>query len=183
LLALLMCLVLFLPILIIGLVVIYDGRPVIFAQKRLGYKERTFKIYKFKTMDFSFEADEMIVTPVGKRLRQFGLDELPQLYNILRGDMSFIGPRPLLPEYLPLYTEEERKRHNQRPGLTGLAQVMGGNSLSWEEKFDLDLKYVEGIGLLMDLKIFYKTFLVLIKRFKAGEKDYEPTEPFKRTAK
>ncbi len=178
LLALILCLVLLLPILIIGLIVFFDGRPVVFAQKRLGYKERTFKIYKFRSMKFSAYEGEMYVTKIGKRLRQFGLDELPQLYNILKGDMSFIGPRPLLPEYLPLYRGEERKRHNQRPGLTGLAQVMGGNSLSWEEKFTFDLEYIEKIGPLMDLRIFYRTILIMIKRFKTEEKDYEPIEPF-----
>jgi len=140
------------------------GNP-IFVQKRPGLHEKPFRIYKLKTMnnkmdDFgSLLPDHLRITKFGSFFRKASIDELPQLLNVLRGDMSFVGPRPLLLEYLSLYNEEQRARHNVRPGITGLAQVNGRNALSWEEKFNLDLKYVKDSCLIMDLKILKKKLL------------------------
>lgn len=146
------------------------GSPVIFKQKRPGLNEKIFTLYKFRTMtDERDEKGELLpnhlrLTKFGKILRSTSLDELPELINILRGDMSLVGPRPLLIEYLPFYNEKQRQRHSVRPGLTGLAQVNGRNSISWEEKFEYDIKYVENISFLLDLKIILKTFLKVLKR-------------------
>lgn len=146
------------------------GSPVIFTQARPGLNEKIFKMYKFRTM--SNERDENgVLLPDSERLTKFGkflrstsLDELPELINIIKGEMSIVGPRPLLVEYLPLYNEKQRKRHNVRPGLSGLAQVNGRNALSWESKFDLDIKYVDDINFIGDLKIIIKTVKkVLVK--------------------
>ena len=139
------------------------GSPVIFKQPRPGLNEEIFTLYKFRTMtderDENGELlpDEVRLTSFGKFLRSTSLDELPELWNILKGDMSFVGPRPLLVEYLPLYNDEQRCRHEVRPGLTGLAQVNGRNAISWEEKFQLDMKYVVSITLFGDLKILIIT--------------------------
>ncbi|HAP7956823.1 UDP-galactose phosphate transferase, partial [Enterococcus faecium] len=136
-------------ILIVGFLVrIKLGSPIIFKQERPGKSEKIFSMYKFRTMtderdhNGEYLPDEIRLTKFGKMLRATSLDELPELWNILKGDMSIVGPRPLLVEYLPLYSEKQRKRHNVRPGLTGLAQVNGRNAISWEEKFDLDVYYV-----------------------------------------
>jgi len=157
--------------LIVGLLVmIFLGRPAIFRQKRPGKDEKIFTLYKFRTMsnkkdkDGNLLPDEERLTKFGKFLRKTSLDEIPEFFNILKGDMSFIGPRPLLVEYLDYYTEEEKHRHDVRPGLTGLAQVNGRNLLSWEEKFKLDLKYVNNISFTGDVKIILKTIkTVLVK--------------------
>ncbi|BDP47069.1 hypothetical protein EfmJHP9_19390 [Enterococcus faecium] len=141
-------------ILIVGFLVrIKLGSPIIFKQERPGKSEKIFSMYKFRTMtderdhNGEYLPDEIRLTKFGKMLRATSLDELPELWNILKGDMSIVGPRPLLVEYLPLYSEKQRKRHNVRPGLTGLAQVNGRNAISWEEKFDLDVYYVDKISL------------------------------------
>lgn len=146
------------------------GKPVLFTQKRPGKKEKIFKLYKFRSMtderDESGQLlpDEVRLTRFGKILRSTSLDELPELFNILKGDMSLIGPRPLLVKYLPYYTEEERHRHDVRPGLTGLAQVNGRNALGWEDRFAYDLEYVEKCSLLMDLKVLGMTVEKVLKR-------------------
>ncbi len=138
------------------------GNP-FFTQLRPGKNEKIFKLFKFRTMTCEKDAsgnllpDDVRLTKYGKFLRATSLDELPELINILIGDMSIIGPRPLLVEYLPWYTQEERRRHTVRPGLTGWAQVNGRNSVSWDERFKLDVEYVDNISLLMDIKIFFLT--------------------------
>ncbi|WP_269476836.1 sugar transferase [Hominibacterium faecale] len=146
------------------------GAPVLYKQQRPGINEKVFTIYKFRTMtderdiNGALLPDEVRLTKFGKMLRSTSLDELPELINILKGDMAIVGPRPLLVQYLPLYNEVQRKRHNVRPGITGYAQVNGRNSISWEEKFDLDVYYVMNISLLLDLKIFFKTFQAVFRR-------------------
>ena len=146
------------------------GRPVIFKQLRPGLNERIFTLYKFRTMTNECDEngellpDEQRLTPFGTWLRSTSLDELPELWNILKGDMSFVGPRPLLVEYLPLYNEQQRRRHIVRPGLTGLAQVSGRNAVSWEEKFLLDIEYINNITFWGDLAILAKTVLAVLRR-------------------
>lgn len=134
------------------------GSPIVFKQKRIGLNEKIFTIYKFRTMhlDQSLSEKERI-SKWGNFLRKLSLDELPQLFNILKGDISLVGPRPLLPEYLPLYTNEQRKRHSVLPGITGWAQINGRNSISWKEKFELDLWYVNNQSIWLDLKIIVLT--------------------------
>lgn len=146
------------------------GSPVIFRQKRPGKNEKIFEMYKFRSMtderdkDGKMLPDEMRLTEFGKKLRSTSLDELPELFNILKGDMSIVGPRPLLVKYLPLYSEEQRHRHDVRPGLTGLAQVKGRNLINWEQKFSLDIEYVKNITFKHDLKILLDTIKVVVKR-------------------
>ncbi len=160
------------PIMIILTVVgaiAMKGNP-FFTQLRPGKNERIFRLIKFRTMscqtdkDGNLLPDEKRLTKYGKFLRSTSLDELPELINILKGDMAVIGPRPLLPEYLPYYTETERHRHDVRPGLSGLAQIHGRNSVTWEEKFSYDLKYVENCSFLLDAEIIILTVLKVIKR-------------------
>lgn len=173
------------PVLLITalLVRIKLGSPVIFSQKRPGKidpstgKEKIFTLYKFRTMtDARDDNGELLpskerLTKFGKKLRSTSLDELPELFNIFIGDMSIVGPRPLLVKYLPLYNEEQRRRHLVRPGLTGYAQANGRNSLSWEEKFNLDVEYVDRISFLLDVKIIFKTVLAVLKREGIGGKE------------
>ena len=146
------------------------GSPVIFRQARPGKDERIFQLCKFRTMTAQREEngdllpDALRLTKFGKLLRSTSLDELPELWNILKGDMSLVGPRPLLVKYLPLYSEEQRRRHEVRPGLTGLAQVRGRNAVSWEERFALDVAYVEHVTLKTDLWILWKTVAIVCKR-------------------
>ncbi|RKI84021.1 sugar transferase [bacterium 0.1xD8-71] len=146
------------------------GSPVLFHQERPGRNEKIFKLYKFRSMTDERDEqgnllpDEVRLTKFGKVLRSTSLDELPELFNILKGDMSLIGPRPLLVRYLPYYTDEERHRHDVRPGLTGLAQVNGRNALGWEDRFRYDLYYVEHLSFLMDLKIIGMTAGKVLKR-------------------
>ena len=150
------------------------GNP-FFVQPRPGKKdkngqERIFKLIKFRSMnnrkdkDGNLLPDEQRLTKYGKFIRSTSLDELPELFNILKGDMSIVGPRPLLVKYIPLYTERQRHRHDVRPGLTGLAQVHGRNAISWEEKFDFDLQYVENLTFFNDVRIILDTVLVVLKR-------------------
>ena len=146
------------------------GRPVLFTQVRPGLHARPFRILKFRTMT-SGQSDDGTPLPDGERLTRFGrflratsLDELPELFNVLRGDMSLVGPRPLLMEYLPLYSEEQARRHEVPPGITGWAQVRGRNALGWEEKFQLDVWYVDNHSIWLDLKILWMTFVMVLKR-------------------
>lgn len=145
------------------------GSPVIFKQKRPGKDEKIFTMYKFRTMtDARDEKGELLpdsvrLTTFGKMLRSTSLDELPELFNIFKGDMSVVGPRPLLVQYLPLYNEKQKRRHEVRPGLSGLAQVNGRNAITWEQKFDYDVEYVEKVSFLLDVSIVIKT---MIKTFR-----------------
>ena len=148
------------------LILISMGRPIVFKQERPGLHEQPFMLLKFRTMGFQKEAsgdlssDMARITPLGKCLRRLSLDELPQLVNIVLGQMSFIGPRPLLMEYLPLYSPLQRKRHDVLPGITGWAQVQGRNQMGWDERFEYDLWYVQNLSFMLDIKI---TFLTLLK--------------------
>lgn len=146
------------------------GSPVLFSQDRPGKDEKVFKLYKFRSMSDARNdqgellPDEIRLTRFGRALRSTSLDELPELWNIFKGDMSIVGPRPLLVEYLPYYTEEEKHRHDVRPGLTGLAQVNGRNALRWEEKFAYDIEYVNSISLGTDIRVIIETALKVVKR-------------------
>lgn len=143
---------------------------IFFIQKRPGKDEQLFSLIKFKTMndkkdkDGTLLPDEKRLTRIGSLVRKFSLDELPQFINVIKGDMSLVGPRPLLIEYLPLYNEHQKKRHNVKPGITGWAQVNGRNAISWEDKFNLDVWYVENISFSLDLKIFLLTVIKIFKR-------------------
>ena len=138
--------------------------PVIFKQKRSGKKGKTFTLFKFRTMKINHSGStvsvkgERRITPLGAWLRKYKIDELPELWNVLKGDMSLVGPRPLLESYLPCYSEREQKRHLVKPGITGLAQISGRNFLNWDERLELDVQYVENHSLILDVKILFKTF-------------------------
>lgn len=153
----------------IGLYFANQGKP-FFFQARPGLNEKIFKIIKFKTMNDKKDVDGNLLsdadrlTPIGSFVRKTSLDEIPQLINVLKGDMSLIGPRPLLPEYLALYNETQKKRHLVRPGITGWAQVNGRNAISWEKKFELDVWYVDNLSFVTDLKVFFTTFAKVFKR-------------------
>lgn len=184
--ALIGCLVL-IPIMIllaIVLAVSFKGNP-FFLQSRPGKNEKLFKIIKFRTMkDKRNESgnllpDEQRLTPTGKFVRRTSLDEIPQLINVLKGDMSLIGPRPLLPEYIPLYTREQRKRHRVKPGITGWAQVNGRNELSWEQKHSLDIWYVENVNFVLDLKILLMTIKKVVASEGINSKGVATAEKFK----
>ena len=157
-------------LILVILVRIKLGSPVLFCQKRPGYNEKIFTLYKFRTMtDKRDEKGNLLpdserLTKFGSMLRSTSLDELPEMFNILKGDMSLIGPRPLLVEYLPYYTEEERLRHSVRPGLTGLAQVSGRNYLAWDKRLAKDVEYVNHISFIMDVRIIIKTIMVVFKK-------------------
>lgn len=160
------------PVLLVtaALVRVKLGKPVIFRQERPGKDEKIFKLYKFRTMTDERDEngqllpDDVRLTKFGKTLRSTSLDELPELWNIVKGDMSIVGPRPLLVRYLPLYNETQKHRHDVRPGFTGLAQVHGRNSISWEEKFDWDIRYVNHVTFFTDVKIILDTVRTVLKR-------------------
>ena len=160
------------------------GDPVIFKQKRPGKNEKIFEMYKFRSMTDERDAkgkllpDEVRLTGFGKKLRATSLDELPELFNILKGDMSVVGPRPLLVEYLPRYSAEQRHRHDVRPGLTGLAQINGRNAIGWEEKFKLDLLYVKKISFCLDIKILFNTVKIVLNRKGVNSKNSSTMEEF-----
>ena len=164
--------IIFSPIILIValLIKLKLGSPILFTQERPGLNGKIFRIYKFRTMSDERDSkgdllsDELRLKGFGKLIRKSSLDELPQLFNVLKGEMSFVGPRPLLVEYLKLYNQEQAKRHNVKPGITGWAQVNGRNAISWEEKFKLDVYYVEHIGFMLDCKILYMTFFKVLKR-------------------
>jgi len=164
--------ILFSPIyILVSLLILWKmGSPILFRQKRPGYKEKIFCIYKFRTMTNEKDEfgnllpDEQRLVGIGKFIRSTSLDELPQLFNVLKGEMSFVGPRPLLMEYLDLYNETQRRRHDVKPGITGWAQVNGRNAISWEQKFEHDVWYVENQSFWLDMKILSMTFLKVAKR-------------------
>lgn len=182
----LVLLLFFLPIFIVISVLIYIsmGRLIFFKQFRPGKYEKIFQIYKFRTMsdergnNGNLLEDNKRLKGFGKLIRSTSLDELPQLFNVLKGDMSFIGPRPLLVEYLKLYDKRQKKRHLVKPGITGWAQVNGRNAISWQKKFDLDVWYVDHCSFSLDMKIFMMTFLKLIKRSDISSKDNVTMEKF-----
>ena len=153
-----------------GLIRVRIGKPVLFRQLRIGHREKVFTFLKFRTMTDVRDqtgkllADEHRLTALGRFLRSTSLDELPQLWNVLKGDMSLVGPRPLLPEYLPRYTAFQRRRHEVRPGVTGWVQVNGRNSLTWEQKFELDVWYVDHRSLWLDARILWMTVLQVLRR-------------------
>ena len=160
------------PVFLVVSVLVYSklGSPIFFTQERVGKGGKIFKMIKFRTMLDSTNKfgelldDEERLTPFGKKLRSTSLDELPELINVLKGDMSLVGPRPLLVEYIPLYSKHQFRRHEVNPGITGWAQVNGRNSIDWETKFDLDVEYVDKFNLIMDIKILFLTVLKVIKR-------------------
>ena len=175
------------PLIIIISVIIYFtmGRPIFFKQIRPGLNGKPFVIYKFRTMlDLRDEngnllPDEKRITTIGKFLRSTTLDELPEFWNVLKGDMSLVGPRPLLMEYLDRYTPEQARRHEVKPGMTGWAQVNGRNAISWEEKFKLDVWYVDKWSILLDLKIIFLTILKVLKREGISAEGYATMPEFR----
>lgn len=160
------------------------GKPVIFKQKRPGKNGKIFTMYKFRSMTDEkdekgiFLSDEKRLTRFGKLLRETSLDELPELWNVLKGDMSLIGPRPLLVEYLEKYSKEQARRHDVKPGITGWAQINGRNTISWEEKFNLDVEYVDKYNLIMDIKILFLTLKKVFKREDISQKGQATMEVF-----
>jgi len=165
------------------------GPPVIFSQVRPGLHGKPFVMYKFRTMLDLYDEkgnllpDEMRITKLGKFLRRSSLDEIPEFWNVLKGDMSLVGPRPLLMEYLPLYTKEQARRHEVKPGITGWAQVNGRNAISWEEKFKLDVWYVDNVNIWMDLKILLLTLLKVLRREGISAPDHATTPKFEGMSK
>lgn len=174
------------PILLGVAILIYVkmGHPVIFTQPRPGYLGRIFRFYKFRTMIDAYDAqgkplpDDDRITPLGTFLRQTSLDELPQLWNVLMGEMSFVGPRPLRVRYLPRYSPEQARRHTVIPGITGLAQVNGRNAISWEEKFRLDVWYVDHWSLWLDAKILLQTIWTVMQRKGISQSGFISSEEF-----
>lgn len=175
------------PILLIVAVLVKTklGSPIIFRQQRPGLNENVFEMMKFRSMtdekdeDGNLLPDDVRLTSFGKVLRATSLDELPEVFNILKGDMSIIGPRPLLVSYLPLYNNDQRKRHLVRPGLTGYAQVNGRNAQTWEQRFKYDLEYIEDVSLFIDIKILFKTVITVLKREGVADEGTATKEPFK----
>lgn len=160
------------PVFVITSILVYFklGRPIFFVQERVGKDNKVFKMIKFRSMKdiknkFGEDLpDEERLTPFGQKLRSLSIDELPEIINVLKGDMSLVGPRPLLVDYLELYSKEQIRRHEMRPGITGLAQVNGRNSISWNEKFKLDVKYIDNYSLILDIKILFMTVFKVIKK-------------------
>ncbi|WP_293879906.1 sugar transferase [Sphingobacterium sp. UBA1498] len=167
----------------IGLYFANDGKP-FFFQSRPGLNEKIFKIIKFKTMNDKKDADGNLLpdadrlTPIGAFVRKTSLDEIPQLINVLKGDMAIIGPRPLLIQYLPLYNAVQRRRHEVRPGITGWAQINGRNAISWSRKFELDIWYVDHVSFKTDLKVFFLTFKKVFKSEGISAEGHVTIEPF-----
>ena len=175
------------PVLVVTAILVRKklGSPILFQQQRPGKDGKVFQMYKFRSMTEERDnkgellPDEIRLTEFGKKLRSTSLDELPELFNILKGDMSFIGPRPLLVRYLPLYNERQKHRHDVKPGITGYAQVNGRNAISWEEKFEKDVWYVEHISLWTDIKILLKTIVVVLTREGISSETAATMEEFK----
>ncbi len=174
------------PIVLISFfILMYQNKgKVFFFQERPGLHQKAFRIIKFKTMTDSKDEegkllpDNQRITKAGKIIRKLSIDELPQLINVLKGDMSLVGPRPLLLKYIPLYSENQLRRHEVRPGITGWAQVNGRNSISWTKKFELDVYYVDHLSFLFDCKILWKTFIKVIKTENVNQSDSRPMQPF-----
>ncbi len=185
-----MALLILWPVLLVTAILVRTklGSPVIFCQERPGKNEKIFKLYKFRSMTDARDEngdllpDEVRLTKFGRFLRSTSLDELPELWNILRGDMSIVGPRPLLVKYLPLYNEEQRRRHHVRPGLTGWAQANGRNAISWEEKFRLDVEYVDHISFALDVKTIWRTVKNVLRREGISSETAATMEEFAGTA-
>ena len=185
----LFALILLSPVMLIVAILVRTklGSPVIFCQERPGKNERIFKLYKFRSMTDKRDEkgallpDEVRLTKFGKLLRSTSLDELPELWNILRGDMSIVGPRPLLVKYLPLYNEVQKHRHDVRPGLTGWAQVHGINTISWEEKFEYDVWYVEHLSFAIDVKTVFLTVKKVFRREGITSETAATIEEFKKS--
>ncbi|MES3650228.1 sugar transferase [Staphylococcus saprophyticus] len=181
------CLVITSPILAVTYLLISMklGKPVLFKQTRPGKNEKPFDIYKFRTMTTKFDdkgqllPDELRMTKLGSKIRNSSIDELPQLINVLKGDLSLVGPRPLLMEYLPLYDEEQRKRHNVKPGITGWAQINGRNAITWDQKFKLDVWYAENQSFKLDMYILYKTFKNVLKKKDISSESHVTAEKFR----
>lgn len=179
-------LILLSPVLLIIILIIFFtiGKPVFFYQKRPGYKGKIFKLIKFRTMNDRTDPqgqllpDKDRLTSVGKILRSTSLDELPELWNILIGEMSFVGPRPLLIKYLPLYSTEQMRRHDVPPGLTGWAQINGRNALTWKQKFELDIWYVDNTNFWLDVKIILMTFAKVFQREGISQEGFISSEEF-----
>ncbi|MEW6401732.1 MAG: sugar transferase [Chloroflexota bacterium] len=182
-----LALVILSPVLLLAalLIRIFLGTPVLFQQQRPGYKGRPFFIYKFRSMTNRFAPDESLLpdaerlTPLGRFLRSLSLDELPEFFNILRGDMSFVGPRPLLMEYLPLYSTEQARRHDVVPGLTGWAQVNGRNAVDWPARLAMDVWYVDNWSFWLDIKIILMTFWKVLARADVNQPGQATVEYFK----
>ena len=183
----LILIILFSPIYIIVsiLILVKMGRPILFRQKRPGLNSEIFTIYKFRTMTNETDKDGKLLPDgqrlvgIGKLIRSTSLDELPQLFNVLKGEMSFVGPRPLLIEYLPLYNDEQKRRHDVKPGITGWAQVNGRNVISWEQKFNYDIWYVDNQSFTLDMSILWMTFLKVIRRSDVSSDTSVTMEKFK----
>lgn len=182
----LIVLVLTAPILIVVVLILafQNKYSVFFFQERPGLNQKAFRIIKLKTMTDARDADGNLlpdnqrITKAGKIIRRLSIDELPQLLNVLKGDMSLIGPRPLLFKYIPLYSEEQLRRHNVRPGITGWAQVNGRNSISWKQKFDFDIYYVDHLSFVLDVKILWLTFIKVIRTEGVNQSTDRPMQPF-----
>lgn len=183
----LLVLIMTLPITLVTMILISKklGKPVLFKQTRPGKNEKPFDIYKFRTMTTEVDdksqllPDEQRMTKLGSKIRNSSIDELPQLINVLKGDLSLVGPRPLLMEYLPLYNEEQRKRHNVKPGITGWAQINGRNAITWEQKFKLDVWYAENQSFKLDMYILYKTFENVLKKKDISSESHVTVEKFR----
>lgn len=184
-----LCFILFSPLFYIAaiVVILFIGRPIIFTQDRPGKGGKPFRLYKFRTMTNERDKngrllpDENRINKIGKAIRSTSLDELLELINVMKGEMSLIGPRPLLMEYLPLYTKEQFRRHEVLPGITGLAQVSGRNELSWEEKFKLDVWYVDHQSFWLDMKILFRSFVYVISRKGIGANGHATMPKFQGT--
>lgn len=174
----------FFILLIVSIKIKNRDAGVFFLQERVGKNNKIFKIIKFKTMRDERDSNGLLLhdnqrlTPFGKLIRSFSIDELPQLLNILKGDMSFIGPRPLLEKYLPLYSEEQSKRHLLKPGITGWAQVNGRNNISWTKKFELDVWYIANISIALDIKIIFLTLIKVLNRSDITSENPQTFYPF-----
>ncbi len=177
----------FLPIYLICISTIFltMGRPIFFIQERGGLNNKVFKLIKFRTMTLEINEknelldDNLRITKLGKILRETSLDEIPSLINVLKGEMSFVGPRPFLAKYLKLYTNEQKKRHQLRPGITGWAQISGRNLISWEKKFEFDLWYVNNVSFFLDVKIIILTFFTVFKKEGMNQSDQDTMNEFK----
>jgi lipopolysaccharide/colanic/teichoic acid biosynthesis glycosyltransferase len=181
-----LALVFFSPIILIAGIVLFRQNKgnIFFFQERPGFKQNKFNIIKFKTMTDQKDengkllTDNQRITTAGKIIRKLSIDELPQLWNVLKGDMSLVGPRPLLFKYIPLYSEQQLRRHEVKPGITGWAQVNGRNSISWKRKFELDVEYVNNVSLILDVKIIYLTVIKVINKEGVNQSDLRPMQPF-----